>query len=135
MNRKSAAHAPPVSIWFAMAALASLPANGFAQSETGRPQFDAASVKVNESGDRPSTRYDPTRVDLRKASIKHLVRRAWQLPDYQIVWPAWVDDATRQAWIRCFGYLPSRYEPQAAEPHVSGSARDPFRTGDASGNS
>ena len=92
MNRNPAAHAPPVSIWFALAALASLPANGFAQSEIGRPQFDAASVKVNESGDRPSTRYDPTRVDLRKASVKHLVRRAWQLPDYQIVWPAWVDD-------------------------------------------
>ncbi|MEP6713930.1 MAG: TIGR03435 family protein [Terriglobia bacterium] len=47
-------------------------------------------VKVNESGDRPFTRYDPTRVDLRKASIKHLVCRAWRLPDYKIVWPAWV---------------------------------------------
>jgi uncharacterized protein (TIGR03435 family) len=85
------AHAPPVSIWFALAALALLPASGFAQSQTGRSQFDAASVKVNESADRPSTRYDPIRVDLRKASIKHLVRRAWPLPDYQIVWPAWVD--------------------------------------------
>jgi uncharacterized protein (TIGR03435 family) len=91
MTRKSAAHAPPVSNWFALAALALLPASGFAQIERGRPQFDAASVKVNESGDRPFTRYDPTRVDLRKASIKHLVRRAWQLPDYQILWPAWVD--------------------------------------------
>ncbi len=91
MNRKSAAHAQPVSIWFALAALALLPASGFAQIETGRPQFDAASVRVNESGDRPFTRYDPIRADLRKASIKHLVRRAWQLPDYQIVWPEWVD--------------------------------------------
>jgi uncharacterized protein (TIGR03435 family) len=76
---------------FALAALALLPAGGFAQSVTGRPQFDAASVKVNESADRPYTRYDPIRVDLHKASIKHLVRRAWHLPDYQIVWPAWVD--------------------------------------------
>ncbi|HUB34807.1 MAG TPA: TIGR03435 family protein [Bryobacteraceae bacterium] len=84
-------HAPPVSIWFALAPLALLPASGFAQIETERPQFDAASVKVNESGDRPFTRYDPIRVDLHKASIKHLVRRAWPLPDYQIVWPAWVD--------------------------------------------
>jgi uncharacterized protein (TIGR03435 family) len=91
MNRKYAAHGPPVSIWLALAALGFLPVGGFPQSETGRPQFDAASVKVNESGDRPFTRYDPTRVDLRKASIKHLVRRAWQLPDYQIVWPPWVD--------------------------------------------
>lgn len=91
MSRKSATYAPPGSIWFALAALASLPASGFGQSETGRPQFDAASVKVNESSDRPFTRYDPIRVDLRKASVKHLIRRAWQLPDYQIVWPAWVD--------------------------------------------
>jgi uncharacterized protein (TIGR03435 family) len=29
-------------------------------------------------------------VDLRKASLKHLVRRAWPVPDYQIVWPDWV---------------------------------------------
>jgi uncharacterized protein (TIGR03435 family) len=92
MNGKSAAHAPPISIWFVLAALVLLPASGFAQSESGRAQFDAASVKINESGDRPFTRYDPARVDLRKASVKHLVRRAWPLPDYQIVWPAWVDD-------------------------------------------
>jgi uncharacterized protein (TIGR03435 family) len=91
MNRRPAAHVTPASIWFALAMLASLPASGFAQSENGRPQFDAASVKVNVSGDRPFTRYDPTRVDLRKASIKHLVRRAWRLPDYRVVWPAWVD--------------------------------------------
>jgi uncharacterized protein (TIGR03435 family) len=91
MNRKSAPHAPPISIWFALAALALRPVGGFPQSETGRPRFDAASVRVNESGDRPFTQYDPTRVDLHKASVKHLIRRAWQLPDYQIVWPAWVD--------------------------------------------
>jgi uncharacterized protein (TIGR03435 family) len=91
MTRKHSAHAPPFSIGFALAALVLLPVSGFPQSKTGQPQFDAASVKVNESGDRPFTRYDPTRVDLRKASIKHLVRRGWQLPDYQIVWPAWVD--------------------------------------------
>ena len=54
-------------------------------------QFDAASVRVNESAERPSTRYDPIRIDLRKASVKHLIRRAWPLPDYQIVWPTWVD--------------------------------------------
>src|SRR5215471_20345140 len=91
MTRKHSAHAPPFSIGFALAALVLLPVSGFPQSKTRQPQFDAASVKVNESGDRPFTRYDPTRVDLRKASIKHLVRRAWQLPDYQIVWPPWVD--------------------------------------------
>jgi uncharacterized protein (TIGR03435 family) len=91
MNRQYAAPVPPVSIWFALAALALSPASGSAQSRTEQPQFDAASVKVNESADRPSTRYDPIRIDLRKASIKHLIRRAWPLPDYQIVWPAWVD--------------------------------------------
>jgi uncharacterized protein (TIGR03435 family) len=91
MNRKYAGYAPPVSIWFALSALGLLPVRGFPQTETGRPQFDAASVKINETGDRPFTRYDPIRVDLHKASIKHLVRRAWRLPDYQIVWPPWVD--------------------------------------------
>ena len=86
MNRKPA-HVAPV----ALAMLSLLPTAGFAQSDTRRPRFDAASVKVNESGDRPFTRYDPTRVDLHKASVRHLVRRAWPLPDYRIVWPAWVD--------------------------------------------
>src|SRR5580658_4392545 len=91
MNRQYAARVPPVSICFVLAGLALSTASGSAQSQTAPPQFDAASVKVNESADRPSTRYDPVRIDLRKASIKHLVRRAWPLPDYQIVWPAWVD--------------------------------------------
>jgi uncharacterized protein (TIGR03435 family) len=84
MNRKSAAPVPPVSIWLALATLALSPASAFPQGQTERLQFDAASVRVNESANRPSTRYDPVRVDLRKASIKHLVRRAWPLPDYQI---------------------------------------------------
>ena len=134
MNRKSAAPAPPVSIWFALAALALLPASGFAQIETGRPQFDAASVKVNESGDRPFTRYDPIRVDLHKASIKHLVRRAWPLPDYQIVWPAWVDAQRGRRGYDVSVTFPPDTSPERAESYVSGSARDPFRTGDALGN-
>ena len=133
MNRQSATLVPPVSIWFALAALALSPASGSAQSPTEQLQFDAAPVKVNESADRPSTRYDPVRIDLRKASIKHLIRRAWPLPDYQIVWPAWVNAQARRAWIRCLGHLPSRFEPGASESHVSGSARDSFRTGDALG--
>lgn len=62
------------------------------QNQSERPQFDAASIRINQSSDRPSTRYDTARVDLHKASIKHLVRRAWPLPDYQVVWPAWVGD-------------------------------------------
>jgi hypothetical protein len=94
MNRQYAAPVPPVSIWLALAALGFSPASGSAQSQTEQPQFDAASVKVNESADRPSTRFDPVRVDLRKASIKHLIRRAWPLPDYQIAWP---DGSTRSA--------------------------------------
>ena len=84
MNRQYAAPVPPVSIWFALAAVALSPASGSAQTQTGRPQFDAASVKVNESADRPSTRYDPVRIDLRKASIKHPIRRGLagaRLPD------------------------------------------------------
>ena len=84
-------HCPAVSVWVALAALALSPASGSAYSQTEQPQFDAASVKVNESADRPSTRYDLVRIDLRKASIKHLIRKAWPLPDYQVVWPAWVD--------------------------------------------
>lgn len=91
MNRRSAAPVPLLSIWFALAALALSLASSFGQSQSERPQFDAASLKVNESADRPSTRYDPIRVELHKASVKHLIRRAWPLPDYQIVWPAWVD--------------------------------------------
>jgi len=76
--------------WFVLVGLALLPAPGLCQSEAVRPQFDAASIKVNRSSDRPSTHYDAARVILQKASIKHLVRRAFPLPDYQVVWPDWV---------------------------------------------
>lgn len=55
-----------------------------------RPQFDAASIKINQSADRPYTKYDAGRVELHKASLKHLVRRAWPVPDYRVVWPEWV---------------------------------------------
>ncbi|HVW08134.1 MAG TPA: TIGR03435 family protein [Bryobacteraceae bacterium] len=75
----------PVSVWFALT-----PAL-FCQSQPARPQFDAASVRVNKSSDRPYTKFDATRVELHKASIKHLIRRAWTVTDYQVVWPDWVD--------------------------------------------
>ncbi len=88
---RSATCLPPALIWTTLAALAFVPTTVLAQVTSARPQFDAASIKVNETSDRPATRYDPIRVDLHKASVKHLVRRAWPLPDYQIVWPVWVD--------------------------------------------
>jgi len=89
MNRKSfvSALTPPGCL--ALAALVLFPAIGRSQSPAGRPQFDAASVKINQSTDRPSTHYDAARVILQKASIKHMVRRAFPLPDYQVVWPDW----------------------------------------------
>ena len=90
MNSKSFVPVTTASVWFALAGVAFLPATGFSQSQPERPQFDAASVKINQSPDRPSTRYDAARVILQKASIKHLVRRAFPLADYQVVWPDWV---------------------------------------------
>jgi hypothetical protein len=78
-------HAP---VWFVLAASA------FCQNQPAQPHFDAASVHVNKSADRPYTKFDPTRVELHKASIKHLIRRAWTVTDYQVVWPDWVDAQT-----------------------------------------
>jgi uncharacterized protein (TIGR03435 family) len=75
---------------FALAGLALSSTLAFSQNQPDRPQFDAASVKVNQSADRPSTRFDPTRVILVKASVKHLILRAYPLPDYQLVLPDWV---------------------------------------------
>lgn len=75
----------PVSVWLALAASA------FCQSQPALPHFDAASVRVNKSPDRPYTKFDATRVELHKASIKHLIRRAWTVTDYEVVWPDWVD--------------------------------------------
>jgi uncharacterized protein (TIGR03435 family) len=74
-----------VSLGFALAAAA------FCQTKPALPQFDAASVRVNKSADRPYTKFDATRVELHKASIKHLIRRAWNVTDYEVVWPDWVD--------------------------------------------
>jgi len=90
MNRKSFVPVTAPSVWFALAGLALFPAAGFTQTQAERPQFDAASVRVNQTSDRPSTQYDAGRVILHKASIKHLVLRAWPLPDYQLVLPDWV---------------------------------------------
>ena len=75
---------------FALAGFALFSILAFSQNQPERPQFDAASVKVNQSSDRPSTRFDAGRVILVKASVKHLVLRAYPLPDYQVVWPDWV---------------------------------------------
>ena len=72
---------------FASLALTLFAANAFPQTH---PQFDAASIRVNQSNDRASTTYDPGRVILHKASLKHLVRRAYPVPDFQVVWPDWV---------------------------------------------
>jgi uncharacterized protein (TIGR03435 family) len=71
--------------WLALAAPV------FCQSQPPRLEFDAASIRVNKSPDRPYTKYDATRVELHKASVKHLIFRAWTLTDYQVVWPDWVD--------------------------------------------
>jgi uncharacterized protein (TIGR03435 family) len=94
MNGKSILLLASSPLRLAFAGLTLLAAPGASQSQTERPQFDAASIRINQSSDRPSTRYDPVRVDLHKASIKHLVRRAWPVPDYQVVWPAWVGKST-----------------------------------------
>ena len=76
--------------FIALAAFALMPVAAVPQTAPDHPQFDAASIHVNRSADRASTRFDPARVELHKASIKHMVLRAFPLPDYQIVWPAWV---------------------------------------------
>jgi uncharacterized protein (TIGR03435 family) len=73
------------SVWLALAASA------FCQSQPAQLQFEAASIRVNKSPDRPYTKFDATRVELHKASIKHLIRRAWTVTDYEVVWPDWVD--------------------------------------------
>lgn len=75
---------------FRLAGLALLSTIAFTQTQPALPQFDAASVRINESSDRPSTRFDATRVILVKASIKHLILRAYPLPDQQLVLPDWV---------------------------------------------
>jgi uncharacterized protein (TIGR03435 family) len=90
MSRRSFVAVSAAPVWFALAGFALLPATGSSQRQAERPQFDAASVKINQSSDRPSTRYDLARVILVKASMKHMVRRAFPLPDYQVVWPDWI---------------------------------------------
>ncbi len=75
---------------FALAGFALFSLLAVSQTQPDHPQFDAASVKVNQSSDRASTRFDATRVILVKASTKHLVLRAYPLPDYQLLLPDWV---------------------------------------------
>jgi uncharacterized protein (TIGR03435 family) len=74
----------------ALAGLALFSILAFSQNQPEHPQFDAASVKVNQSSDRPSTHFDATRVILIKASIKHMLLRGYPLPDYQFVFPDWM---------------------------------------------
>ncbi len=112
MSHHHAAPVPQVSLWLTLLLLTFAPAPTLAQQQTDRPQFDAASVKLNESADRPYTRYDPIRVELHKASMKHLVRRAFPLPDYQIIWPAWVPAQRGARGYDCTVTFPRETTPQ-----------------------
>ena len=73
-NHPVRAEMKKIALWLVAAGLALLLPIGLSQSQAERrPQFDAASVRINQSSDRPSTRNDATHVYLRKASIRHLV--------------------------------------------------------------
>jgi uncharacterized protein (TIGR03435 family) len=98
MKRKFFVPATIASLWSALAGFALWPTTGLSQNQAERPQFDAASIRISQASDRPSTQYDAARVELHKASIKHLVRRAWPLPAYQVVWPAWVGERNPLAY-------------------------------------
>jgi len=67
-------------------------AAAFAQTATA-PSFDVVSVKmVNPGqGERPATHSDAGRIDYHLVRMKTLVLRAWNVEDYQVVWPAWVE--------------------------------------------
>jgi len=68
------------------------------------PQFDAASVKITNlrptfpmrgnqpDVSRPSSHFDPGRVDFHIVGLRGLVSEAWPLADYQIVWPSGIPD-------------------------------------------
>jgi uncharacterized protein (TIGR03435 family) len=75
---------------FALAGLALISMAAHTQTQPEHLQFDAASVKINQSSDRASTRFDATHVILTKASIRHMLLRGYPLPDYQYVLPDWV---------------------------------------------
>ncbi len=65
------------------------------QSPGGRPEFEAASVKPGDPNDPSSSgRATPGGLELRNATLKTLVRSAYNLNEYQLEGgPKWMDSA------------------------------------------
>jgi uncharacterized protein (TIGR03435 family) len=64
----------------------------------GEPVFDAASIKV-QSGRGGAPHESPGRVDYAHIGLRELVMKAYDVSDYQVVWPSWLEQ-----------YDPSFYE-------------------------
>jgi uncharacterized protein (TIGR03435 family) len=69
---------------------------GFAQT----PAFDVASVKVNHASEmggegrfKSNLRTEPGSVEMRNMSLKSCVQWAYQVKDYQVAGPDWIDSA------------------------------------------
>jgi uncharacterized protein (TIGR03435 family) len=62
-----------------------------AQSTSGRPAFEVASVKVNTTGERPSADGKGDRLTLRNVPMRVIVALAYQVPNDRISGPAWID--------------------------------------------
>jgi uncharacterized protein (TIGR03435 family) len=80
--------------------LSALPATALAQADASGASFDAASVKVSPAlpqgvvmfrlGSLPEST-DPGRIDYKGVTIKQLVARAYNVKDYQVEGPQWLD--------------------------------------------
>lgn len=83
-----------------ISALAVWAGAALAQTNASAPSFDAASVKVSaplpqgvfmfRTGGLPEST-DPGRIDYKGVTIKQLAARAYNLKDYQVEGPQWVD--------------------------------------------
>jgi uncharacterized protein (TIGR03435 family) len=67
---------------------------GFAQTADTRPAYEAASVKVNNSGSgNSSSNGSKGQVMMSNQTLKRLIERAYDAKPYQIFGPSWLEEA------------------------------------------
>jgi uncharacterized protein (TIGR03435 family) len=64
-----------------------------AQTVEPRPAFEVVSITPRDNGQRPGPpRIDPGRVSYPNASLKFLIMRAYDIANYQLHGPSWLDE-------------------------------------------
>src|SRR6516162_6097144 len=82
----------PISLLFAIAIARANAQTPPSPSEKPDVAFEVASVRLNNSGDHHSSSHNSNgELITNNVSLKHLIERAYNVKDYSLVGPDWLD--------------------------------------------